>query len=84
VGLPLLAVGLKEGNEALSARCDGGWRTLYLRQRQRVGYQLVGDLRAAGALRSLYTRQVDLRLLKDRLPEASFGQGALAWSALVA
>jgi NAD(P)H-nitrite reductase large subunit len=43
---------------------------------------LIGDIRAAGALRTLLTRQEDVRKLKDRLLEPSFGQGSLVWAAL--
>lgn len=80
LGLPILAAGLKEGDEVLHGRVDGGWRTLYLRQERLVGYQLVGDVRAAGALRSLLNRQQPLGRLKDRLLEYGFGQGSLVWS----
>ena len=80
LGLPILAAGLKDGDEVLHGRVDGGWRTLYLRQERLVGYQLVGDVRAAGALRSLLNRQQPLGRLKDRLMDYSFGQGSLVWA----
>jgi NADPH-dependent 2,4-dienoyl-CoA reductase/sulfur reductase-like enzyme len=80
LGLPILAAGIKEGDEVLHGRVDGGWRTLYLHQERLVGYQLVGDVRAAGALRALLTRQEPLGKLKDRLLDYSFGQGSLVWS----
>jgi NAD(P)H-nitrite reductase large subunit len=82
LGVPVLAAGLKEGDEQLSARVDGGWRTLYLKENRLVGYQLVGDIRAAGALRTLLVRQEDVRRLKDHLLEANFGQGSLVWAAI--
>jgi NAD(P)H-nitrite reductase large subunit len=82
LGLPVLAVGLKEGDEALHSRVDGGWRSLYLRQDRLVGYQLVGNLHAAGALRTLLLRQQPLGKLKDRLLEPNFGQGSLVWAAI--
>jgi NAD(P)H-nitrite reductase large subunit len=84
LGVPVLAAGLKEGDEQLSARVDGGWRTLYLKDNRLVGYQLVGDIRAAGALRTLLIRQEDLRRLKDHLLEATFGQGSMVWAAIQA
>jgi len=80
LGLPILAAGLKDGDEVLHGRVDGGWRTLYLRQERLVGYQLVGDIRAAGALRSLLNRQQPLGTLKDHLMEYNFGQGSLVWA----
>jgi nitrite reductase (NADH) large subunit len=82
LGVPVLAAGLKEGDEQLSARVDGGWRTLYLKDNHLVGYQLIGDIRAAGALRTLLVRQDDLRRLKDRLLDPTFGQGSLVWAAI--
>lgn len=82
LGVPVMAAGLKEGDEQLSARLDGGWRTLYLRDNRLVGYQLVGDIRAAGALRTLLVRQEDLSRLKDRLLDPAFGQGSLVFAAI--
>ncbi|MDI6693873.1 MAG: FAD-dependent oxidoreductase [Anaerolineales bacterium] len=82
LGLPILAAGLKHGDEMLRARVNGGWRTLYLQDDRLVGFQLIGGLHAAGALRTLLNRQENLRRLKDRLLEPNFGQGALVWSAL--
>lgn len=82
LGLPILAAGLKHGDEVLRARVNGGWRTLYLQDDRLVGFQLVGGLQAAGALRTLLNRQEKLGRLKDRLLEPSFGQGVLVWSAL--
>jgi NAD(P)H-nitrite reductase large subunit len=80
LGLPILAAGLKEGDEVLHGRVNGSWRTLYLRQECLVGYQLVGDVRAAGALRSLLNRGQPLGRLKDHLLEHNFGQGSLVWA----
>lgn len=82
LGLPILAVGLKEGDEVLQTRLNGNLRTLYLDDGHLVGYQLVGDLKPAGALRTLLTRREDIRPFKDRLLERGFGQGMLAWKAI--
>jgi len=82
LGLPLMAVGLKEGDEVLRARVNGAWRTLYLQDDRLVGYQLIGDVRPAGALRALLTRGEHLGRLKGRLLEPTFGQGSLAWGAI--
>jgi NADPH-dependent 2,4-dienoyl-CoA reductase/sulfur reductase-like enzyme len=84
LGLPIMAVGLKQGDEVLRARVDGGHRTLYLQDNRLVGYQLVGDIRTAGALRTLLNRREDLRRIKHRLLDPTFGQGVLAWAALEA
>ncbi len=82
LGLPILAVGLKEGDEVLRARWDGGLRTLYLKDNRLVGFQLIGDIRAAGVLRALLITQQDLRRLKDYLLQPTFGQGSLVWHGL--
>lgn len=84
LGLPIMAVGLKEGDQVLQARRDGSLRTLYLREDRLVGFQLVGDIHAAGVLRALMLRQADLRRLKDRLLEPTFGQGTLVSVAIQA
>jgi nitrite reductase (NADH) large subunit len=82
LGLPLLAAGLKHGEQVLQARHNGSLRTLYLQNDRLVGYQLVGDIRPAGALRTLLLRGDRLGKLKDRLLEANFGQGMLVWGAM--
>ena len=80
--LPIMAVGLKEGDEVLRDRQNGNLRTLYLKQDRLVGFQMVGDIRAAGVLRALMIRGQDLRPLKHRLLDPSFGQGTVAWRAV--
>jgi len=80
--LPIMAVGLKKGDEVLRARLNGNLRTLYLKEDRLVGFQMVGDIRAAGVLRTLIIRGQDLRPLKPRLLEPNFGQGTVAWRAL--
>jgi nitrite reductase (NADH) large subunit len=84
LGLPVMAVGGKEGDEVLKDRYDGGMRTLYLKDNQLVGFQLVGQIYAAGILRTLMNTRRDLRAIKDRLLDPNFGQGALVWDALMA
>jgi NAD(P)H-nitrite reductase large subunit len=84
LGLPIMAVGLKNGEEVLRARLDGGWRTLYLQDDRLVGFQLIGDIRAAGALRTLLNRREPLGRLKSRLLEPTFGQGVLVGQAVPA
>ena len=82
LGLPIMAVGLKEGDEVLQMRRDGVIRTLYLKEKRLVGFQLVGDVRAAGVLRTLMNRGEDLSRYRDRLLEPGFGQGMVVWSAM--
>jgi len=80
--LPIIAVGLKQGDEVLRTRLGDGYRTLYLQEDRLVGYQLIGDIRAAGALRTLLNRGENIHKIKDRLLEPTFGQGSLAWAAI--
>jgi nitrite reductase (NADH) large subunit len=82
LGLPLMAVGLKDGDEVLRECVNGAWRTLYLQDDRLVGYQLIGDVRPSGALRALLNRGDALGRLKQRLLEPTFGQGTLTWNAL--
>ncbi len=80
--LPVIAAGLKEGEEILKDRSNGCLRTCYLKGNKLVGYQLAGDVRTAGILHSLMTRQTDISPIKDRLLETNFGQGFVAGATL--
>ncbi len=84
LGLPIIAVGLKEGDEVLRSKHNGNLRTLYLKENRLVGFQLVGDIRAAGVLRALLLREQDVRPIKDHLLAANFGQGTVTWEAISA
>lgn len=82
LGLPIMAVGLKEGDEILSSSWNGTRRSIYLQNNRVVGYQLTGDVKPAGALRSLMVRQENVEKIKDWLLDPNFGQGTLAWTGL--
>jgi NAD(P)H-nitrite reductase large subunit len=82
LGLPILAVGLKEGDEVLQDKRPGRLRTLYLKDNRLVGFQMAGDIRAAGVLRTLILQGNDVRPLKHRLLDPSFGQGSMVWAAI--
>jgi NAD(P)H-nitrite reductase large subunit len=82
LGIPLVAVGLKQGDQKLQTRQNGSLRTMYLHDDRLVGYQLVGDIRNAGALRTLLLRREKLGKLKDHLLEPNFGQSVLAWQSI--
>jgi NADPH-dependent 2,4-dienoyl-CoA reductase/sulfur reductase-like enzyme len=82
LGLPIMAVGRKDGDEMLRDRRNGTLRTIYLADSRIVGFQMVGDTSAAGVLRELMNRAVDIRSLKDWLLDPAFGQGTLVWSAI--
>ncbi len=84
LGLPIVAVGLKEGDEVLRTIRNGNLRTLYIKENRVVGFQLVGDLRAAGVLRALILRQQDIRPIRDQLLARTFGQGTVTWEAISA
>ena len=79
---PVIAAGLKEGEEILMDRSNGCLRTCYLKVNRLVGFQLAGDARTAGILTSLMTRQIDISPIKDRLLETNFGQGFVAGATL--
>lgn len=83
LGLPIMAVGLKEGDEILQDRRNGNLRTVYLKENQLVGFQLAGDIRAAGILRTLMLQGSDVRLLKGHLLDPNFGQGTMVWHAML-
>jgi nitrite reductase (NADH) large subunit len=80
--LPVIAVGIKEGDELLETGSNGHQRRIYLEDGHIVGFQLVGDVSPAGVLRKLMIRREDVRNLKDRLLNGSFGEGTVVWSAL--
>jgi nitrite reductase (NADH) large subunit len=82
LGLPLMAAGLKQGDEVLRHRQTNALRTLYLQDNRLVGFQLVGDISAAGIYHSLMDRRSDLKRIKARLFDLHFGQGTIVWEAL--
>ncbi len=82
LGLPIMAAGLKEGDEILQAKRNGRLRTLYLEENRLVGFQLAGDIRAAGILHALMIQGSDVRPIKHRLLEPGFGQGTMVWKAI--
>jgi NADPH-dependent 2,4-dienoyl-CoA reductase/sulfur reductase-like enzyme len=82
LGLPIMAVGLKSGDEVLQTRRNGHMRTVYLQGNRVVGFQLIGDIKAAGILRALMNRGENILSFKDRLLSPNFGQGMLVWEAI--
>jgi NAD(P)H-nitrite reductase large subunit len=82
LGLQIMAVGLKEGDEVLREKRDGHLRTIYVKDNHLVGFQLAGDIRAAGILRTLMIQGTDIRPIKGKLLDPHFGQGAMVWRAL--
>ena len=82
LGLPIMAVGLKEGDEILQDKRNGDLRTIYIKENRLVGFQLAGDIRAAGVLRTLMIQATDIRPLKGHLLDPNFGQGMMVWRAM--
>jgi nitrite reductase (NADH) large subunit len=82
LGLPIMAVGQKDGDEVLQSVVGSTRRTLYLQDNRLVGFQLVGDISPAGVFRTLMNQRRDVRPFKDRLLEPTFGQGVMTWLAL--
>jgi NADPH-dependent 2,4-dienoyl-CoA reductase/sulfur reductase-like enzyme len=80
--LPIMAAGLKTGDQVLQTRRDGSLRTVYLQENRVVGFQLVGDIKAAGVLRGLMNRQQNVGSFKDKLLDTTFGQGTITWEAM--
>jgi nitrite reductase (NADH) large subunit len=82
LGVPVVAAGLKEGDEVLHQQRGGGMRLLFLKDHRLVGFQIVGDVSPAGVLRSLMNRRQDIRALKDKLLDPAFGEGKVVWGAI--
>ena len=82
LNLPIMAVGLKEGDEILQGRRNGNLRTLYIKENRLVGFQQAGDIRGAGILRTLMIQGSDIRPFKHNLLEPNFGQGSMVWQAI--
>lgn len=80
--VPVMAVGQKQGDTILREQWTGSSRTIYLQEGRIAGFQLVGNIRAAGVLRSLLNQRREVRELKQHLLDVNFGEGTLAWSAL--
>jgi nitrite reductase (NADH) large subunit len=81
LGVPVVAAGLKTGDERLHGRVNGGFRTVYLKDNRLVGFQIVGDLSPAGVLRSLMNRGENVSAIKRHLVASRFGEGLLALEA---
>ncbi len=80
LGVPVMAAGYAEGDQVLRHRWRETLRTLYLRRGRLMGFQLVGDIRAAGLLRTLLNKQIDMEPFLPLTP--SFGWGTLVEAGL--
>jgi nitrite reductase (NADH) large subunit len=82
LGMPIIAVGLKNGDEILQTRHPSHLRKIYLSENRVVGFQLIGDIKAAGILRALMYKGENILPFKDRLFSPNFGQGTLVGEAI--
>jgi NAD(P)H-nitrite reductase large subunit len=82
LGLPIMAAGLKEGDEILQTRSNGNLKTIYLQENRLVGFQLVGDIRSAGIMHALMNRGESVLPIKDKLLKPEFGLGSIIWNAI--
>jgi NAD(P)H-nitrite reductase large subunit len=76
LGVPLIAAGQMDGEELRVKRGDN-LRKIFVEDGCIVGFRLYGDISAAGILRSLMNRRVDVSTFKGRLLEPRFGLGYL-------
>jgi NAD(P)H-nitrite reductase large subunit len=82
LGVPIVAIGTIDGPDEVVRWQEGATlRSVYLRDGRIIGAQLAGDIRAAGVLRSLMLRRVDVTRYGSRLVEPGFGVGDLYWTA---
>jgi NAD(P)H-nitrite reductase large subunit len=84
LGLSIIAAGEKQGDRMLREQHNNSLRTIYLKNDRLVGFQLVGDIRAAGILHTLMTQKSDVSRIQPHLLDPNFGEGMLAWSAISA
>jgi nitrite reductase (NADH) large subunit len=82
LGLPVMAAGEKMGDTILQRAGGENLRTVYLREKRLVGFQLVGDIRSAGVYHALMAQKSDVSHIQSQLLEPNFGEGMLAWQAI--
>jgi nitrite reductase (NADH) large subunit len=82
LGLPIVAAGDKEGDRILREKNGRNLRTIYLKENRLVGYQLVGDIQAAGIYHALMLQKSDISQMEKRLLAPGFSEGVLAWKAI--
>lgn len=73
LGVPVMAVGRSAGAEELTWSAGSCLRKVFLDEGRIVGFRLAGDTSAAGVLRSLMLKQVDVSDFGDRLVDPDFG-----------
>ena len=81
LGVPVVAAGIPRGEE-LRMRDDGVLRKLFIEDGRITGFQLAGDIRAAGVYRRLMLTHADVRVYGSRVLEPTFGAGSIAMRAM--
>ncbi len=82
LGLPVIAAGVRDADEVIRLRRGEMLRKVFIRENRIVGFQIVGDTRPAGLLRSMMRRGINISRLKHRLADPSFGMGTVEWMAI--
>ena len=77
LGIPIMVVGAREGDEALHWRRDDTLRKIFLTDGRIVGFRLAGDIRGAGVYRSLMLRREDVTRFRADLLNPRFGVGQI-------
>lgn len=75
LGLPVVAVGLMQGEEEIRFRRGDALRKFYLEDGRLRGFRFAGDIRGAGFYHSLVLRKTNVRPFRDRLSDPRFGVG---------
>ena len=78
LGLSVMAVGARSGDEELRRRSGNMLRKIFLTNNRIVGFRLVGDIRGAGVYRSLMLRGTVVTRYRKRLLDPQFGMADLA------
>ena len=75
LGLPIMAVGAKEGADEIRWREGDVLRKVFLNDGRIVGFRFTGEVAGGGLLRSLLLRGEDVRRFGSRIAAPGFGVG---------
>ena len=82
LGLPVMAVGVAEGETELRWRVGDRLRKVFLSGGRIVGFRFTGEIAGGGVLRSLMLRGDDVRRFGRSLVEPGFGEASLVLPAI--
>lgn len=77
LGVPVMAVGSKEGEELRRREDEKTLRKIYIKDNRIVGFRLTGDISNAGIYRTLMNKKVNVGPYKKQLLDPNFGMGHL-------